>query len=169
MISPSRRWSVRLFFVLCEWKHEGNIRKPSSCCEKREIELCTQVGKRERKGRVRSNIQRESPGKREMWMVSARPWHGRWMRKEVEGTCYIYTTHDLFTHTRPFPPLRRRPQLGRGRKKAHSLSLSPGLTAEEGCAAFKLPPKSLQIQQSAKFHTKTEFFPMCFCYLQKQM
>ena len=78
------------------------------------------------------------------------------MRKEVEGTCYIYTTHDLFTHTRPFPPLRW-PKLGRGRKKAHSLSLSPGLTAEEGCAAFKLPPKSLQIQQSAKFHTKQSF------------
>ena len=112
-------------------------------------------GKEGKEG-VRSNIQRESPGKREMWMVTA----GLARSVDEEGggrnLLYLHNSRLIYTHT-PFPPPPLAPAWKR-KKKRHTLFLSPGLTAEECCAAFKLPPKSLQIQQSAKFHTK-QFSP----------
>ncbi len=80
-------------------------------------------GKEGKEG-VRSNIQRESPGKREMWMVTA----GLARSVDEEGggrnLLYLHNSRLIYTHTPFSPPPPPAPAWKRKKKGTLSFSLS---------------------------------------------
>ena len=103
--------SVRLFFVLCEWKRVGNKK---TFLPRKERDRVMYTSGKEGRGKKqytarKSGKKRDVDGVREALVRSVDEEGGG------RNLLYLHNSRLIYTHT-PFSPLRR-PQLGRGRKK----------------------------------------------------